>query len=88
MVNLFCEKEYRKEVAILKNKKASDRDYLLVEQLKNFCPKSHRWQLTMLNKCFMGNKIPTLWIKSMIIAILKPGKDSAIPKSYRPIFLL
>ena len=24
----------------------------------------------------------------MIIAILKPGNDSAIPKSYRPIYLL
>ena len=42
----------------------------------------------MLNKCFMENKIPTLWRQFKIIAILKPGKDSAIPKSYRPISLL
>ena len=42
----------------------------------------------MLNKCFMENKIPPLWRQSKIIDILKPGKDSAIPKSYRPISLL
>ena len=49
---------------------------------------AHRWLLTMLNKCFMENNIPTLWRQSKIIAILKPGKDSVIPKSYRPISLL
>ena len=88
MVYPFSEEEYRKGVAILKNNKASDRDDVLVEQLKNPGPKVHRWLLTMLNKCFMENKIPTLWTRSKIIAILKPGKDSAIPKSYRQISLL
>ena len=82
----FSEEEYRKGVAILKNNKASGRDD--VEQLKNPGPKAHIWLLTMLNKCFMENKIPTLLRQSKIIAILKPGKDSAIPKSYRPIALL
>ena len=42
----------------------------------------------MLNNCFTQNKNPTIWRKSKIIAILKPGKDSAISKSYRPISLL
>ena len=42
----------------------------------------------MLNIFFMENKIPTIWGQSKIIAILKPGKDSSIPKNYRPIFLL
>ena len=47
----------------------------------------------MLKKCintylFTGNKIPKIWRQSKIIAILKPGKDSAIPKNYRPISLL
>ena len=31
---------------------------------------------------------PKVWMHSKIIAMLKPGKDSAIPKSYRPISLL
>ena len=42
----------------------------------------------MLNKCFMETKIPILWRQSKTIAILKPGKDTAISKSYRPISLL
>ena len=42
----------------------------------------------MLNVCFTGNKTPKIWRQSKIIAILKPGKDSATPKNYRPISLL
>ena len=42
----------------------------------------------MPNACFIENKIPNIWRQSDIIAILKPWKDSAIPKKYRPICLL
>ena len=42
----------------------------------------------MLNVCSAENRIPKLWRQAKIIAILKPGKDSAIPKSYRHISLL
>ena len=42
----------------------------------------------MLNTCFIDNKIPKIWMKSKIIAILKQGKVSAILKNYRPISLL
>ena len=38
----FSEEEYRKVMAILKNNKASVRDDVLVEQLKNLGPKSLR----------------------------------------------
>ena len=62
--------------------------HILVEQLKHLGAKAHKWLLTMLNICFMENKIPTIWRQSKIIAILKPGKDSSIPKNYRPISLL
>ena len=72
----------------LKNNRAAGTDDILVEQLKHVGPKSHKWLLTMLNICFMENKIPTVWRQSKIIAILKPGKDSSIPKNYRPISLL
>ena len=88
MVSPFSEDEYRKGVAILKNNKAAGRDDVLVEQLKNLGPNAHKWLRAMLNNCFIDNKIPTIWRQSKIIAILKPGKDSAVPKSYRPISLL
>ena len=84
----FSEGEYNKGVAALKNNKAAGRDDILVEQLKHLGPKAHKWLLTMLNICFMENKIPTIWRQSKIIAMLKPGKDSSIPKNYRPISLL
>ena len=54
----FSGEEYS-GVAIRKNNKTADG--VLVEQLKNIVPKAKRWLLTMLNKCFMENKIPTLW---------------------------
>ena len=89
MVSPFSEDEYRKGVATLNNNKAAGRDDVLVEQLKNLGPNAHKlWLRAMLNNCFIDNKIPTIWRQSKIIAILKPGKDSAIPKSYRPISLL
>ena len=84
----FSEDEYNKGVAVFKNNKAAGRDDILVEQLKHLGPKAHKWLLTMLNICFMENKIPTIWRQSKIITILKPWKDSSIPKNYRPISLL
>ena len=74
----FSEVEYRRDIA-------AGIDDVLVEQLKN--PKTHKWLLALPNNCLSLNKIPTTWRKSKNIAILKPGKDSAIPKSYRSISL-
>ena len=88
LVSAFSEEEYRKGIAALKNNKAAGIDDILVEQLKNLGPKAHKWLHTMLNTCFIENKIPKIWRQSKIIAILKPGKDSAIPKNYRPISIL
>ena len=88
MVYPFSEEEYRRGFATLKNNKAAGIDNVLVEQLNNLGPNTHKWLLAMLNNCFTQNKIPTIWRKSKIIAILKPGKDFATPKNYRPISLL
>ena len=84
----FSEEEYRRGIATLKNKKAAGIDDVLVEPLKNLGSKTHKWLLAVLNNCFTQNKIPTIWRKSKIIHILKPRKDSATPKSYRPVTLL
>ena len=90
MVYPFSEEEYRRGIATLKNNKTAEIDDvgLLVEQLKNIRPKTHKWLLVMINNCFTQNKISIIWRKSKIIAIFKPGKDSATPKSYRSISLL
>ena len=88
MVSPFSENEYRKGGATLRNNKAAGRNDFLVEKLKNLGPNAHKWLHAMLNNCFIDNKIPTICKQSKIIAILKPGKDSAFPKSYRHISLL
>ena len=88
MAHPFSEEECTKGIAALKNNKAAGRDDVLVEQLKYLGQKANTWLHTMLNVCFIGSKIPKIWRQSKIIAILKPGKDSAIPKSYRLISLL
>ena len=88
LVSAFSEEEYRKGIAALKNNKAAGIDEILVEQLKNLGPKAHKWLDTMLNTCFIENKIPKIWRQSKIISMLKPGKDSAIPKNYIPIIII
>ena len=88
MAHPFSEEEYKKGIAALKNNKAAGRDDVLVEQLKHLGQNANKWLHTMLYVCFTGNKIPKIWRQPKIIAILKPGKDSAIPMNYRPISLL
>ena len=89
MVYPFSEEEYRRGIVTLKNNKATGIDDVLVEQLNKLDLNTNKWLLAMLNNCFTQNKVPTIWRKPKIIAILKPGKDSfATPKNCRPISLL
>ena len=88
MVYPFIEDDYRRGIAASKNNKATGIYYILVEQLKNLGPKTHKWLLAMLNNGCTQNKITTICRKSYIIAKWKLGKGSAITTSYRPISLL
>ena len=88
LVYPLTEEEYRKGIATLRNNKAAGIDDVQVEQHKHLEPRAHRWLHSMLNTCFTENMIPKVWRQSRIIVILKPGKDTPIPKSYRPISLL
>ena len=63
-------------------------DDMLCEQIKHFGEATLRWLLQMMNSILKTQKFPKLWRKSKVVAILKPGKDSTLPKSYRPISLL
>ncbi|CAB0034373.1 unnamed protein product [Trichogramma brassicae] len=42
----------------------------------------------LFNKCLASGKIPSAWKKGVVVPILKPEKDEALAKSYRPICLL
>ena len=75
-------------IKAMKNNKAAGLDDILCEQIKQLRPDALNWLLKMLNECFGTNNIPKLWRKFKVIALLKPDKDAASPKSYRPISLL
>ncbi len=84
----FTMEELDKGIKTIKNGKAAGLDDMLCEQIKHFGIKARTWLLQMMNNTVKNNKFPKLWRKSRVIAILKPGKDSSIPKNYRPISLL
>ena len=48
LVLVFSEEEYRKGIEALKYNKASGKDDILVEQLKNIGPIAHKWLQRML----------------------------------------
>ena len=71
-------------IASLKPGKAVGLDNISTEQIRNFGPTTRKWLLQMYNHCLSTNKLPKIWKKAHVLALLKPGKDAAIPKSYRP----
>ena len=42
----------------------------------------------IFNAILLTHHFPTMWKHARVISILKPGKDSPLPSSYRPISLL
>ncbi|GFW41675.1 probable RNA-directed DNA polymerase from transposon X-element [Trichonephila clavipes] len=42
----------------------------------------------LINQLFKNNYFPNSWKTAVVIPILKPDKDSALPSNYRPISLL
>ena len=56
MAHPFSEEEYKQGIAALKNNKASDRDDVLVDQLKHLGQKASKWLYTMLNVWFTGTR--------------------------------
>ena len=72
----------------MKINKAAGLDDILCEQIKHFGSAALQWLLDMFNECMRTNSFPKLWRKSKVVALLKPGKDPASSKRYRPISLL
>ena len=68
--------------------KAIGLDNISTEQLKHLGPEAKKWLLMLYNNCLTTHKLPKIWKKAHVTALLKPGKDPSIPKSYRPISLL
>ena len=75
-------------IRVLKNGKAPGLDDIQTELIKQFEPKARDWLLRFFNNCTATKKIPKLWRQAKVAALLKPGKDTSVAKSFRPISLL
>ncbi|KAL1448639.1 hypothetical protein WDU94_001908 [Cyamophila willieti] len=72
----------------MKNNKAAGPDDVRTEQIKRFGPATNQWIVDLFNNIMNSMRLPKLWRKSHVIALLKPGKEPTEPKNYRPISLL
>ena len=72
----------------LKPGKAVGLDNITIEQIKYFGEQTKVWLLNLFNTCMATHKLPNIWLKACVLALLKPGKDPSDPKCFRPISLL
>ena len=75
-------------ISSLKPGKAIGLDDISTEQITHFGPVAKEWLLELYNHCLATNKLPKIWKKAHVMALLNPGKDPSIPKNFRPISLL
>ena len=70
-------------IRVLNNGKAPGLDDIQTELIKQFGHKAR-----FFNNCTATKRIPKLWRQAKVVALLKPGKDPSVAKSFRPISLL
>ena len=83
----FNMRELEGSLQQLEAKKATGQDMIENTMLKNLPSISKCYLLDLLNKLWTEGTIPKEWKTSIILPILKPGKEASNPKSYRPISL-
>jgi len=77
-----------KGIKTIKLGKAAGIDEITPEMVHHFGPRAREWITNLFNNCVTKTKVPKVWKKTKVVALLKPGKDPKSPKSYRPISLL
>ena len=80
--------EMEVSLSLLKAGKANGPDDISTELIQHLGSGTKKWLLQLYKSCLSTHKLPKIWKKAHVLAPLKPGKDAAIPKSYRPISLL
>ena len=80
--------EIDRAIAQLKTSSSPGKDLMHNQFLINLPNQQRIMLLELYNQIYNTGDIPKDWKSSEIIPILKPGKDSTLPKSYRPISLL
>ena len=87
MARDFDELDFDLALNSIQSGKATGFDGLFPEFLKNIGVNTKRWLVKFYNNILSTSKLPKLFRKAKILAILKPGKDPDLPDSYRPISL-
>lgn len=67
--------ELKTAISDMKRKTAAGVDGIWTEEIKSFVPTTKRWILAMLNNCIDMEKVPKIWLKAKVVALLKPGKN-------------
>jgi hypothetical protein len=83
----FSMAELRRAIRESKRNKASGDDCVSYEMLQNLPKKSFKTVLEFYNRLWMTRQFPETWRHSVILPVLKPGKDPKNAASYRPISL-
>ena len=78
----------RRAIKNCRNSKAFGPDKLSIFHLKNLGPRAIEYITALFNLSVTTCQIPAIWKSSLIIPIPKPGKDTSVGTSYRPISLL
>jgi hypothetical protein len=72
----------------LKVSKAPGPNGIPTRALKHLPQRAVSLLAAIFNAAFLAQYFPSVWKHARIVSILKPGKDPALPSSYRPISLL
>uniref|UniRef100_H3ACT8 Reverse transcriptase domain-containing protein n=1 Tax=Latimeria chalumnae TaxID=7897 RepID=H3ACT8_LATCH len=82
------QEELEKALQSVKPRKAPGPDNPHGEFLVHMGRKCKSWLLDFFNMCIARCRLPKVWQKATVVALLKLGKPANDPKSYRPISLI
>ena len=88
MAQTFTTVLVRRAIKSCMNGKAFGPDKLSIFHLNNLGPRAIEYITALFNLSVTTCQIPAIWKSSLIIPIPKPGKDTSVGTSYRPISLL
>ena len=84
---LFTSDQVTSAIKSCRSSRAYGPDTLSIFHLKNLGPLATGHLTTLYNDSLKSCCLPSIWKTSLVIPILKPGKDSSQGTSYRPIML-
>jgi hypothetical protein len=84
---VFTPDELERALATIQPYKAPGGDMIHGHFLRHLGPKAKNKLLSVVNESWIQSRLPNEWRSSVVIPILKQGKDPTEPKSYRPISL-